>query len=552
MKHMLNRLPVIYKLGLLTMISIIGLLAASSYLAWDGYKQSRQDRKQLVLNTVEVASSVLDWAYQLETSGKMAREDAQTLAKTSIAKMRYGKNEYFWINDMSANVVMHPIKPELDGKSGANIRDPNGVAVFEAFADKVRKEKAGFVEYLWPKPGKDIPVEKISYVKGFEPWGWVVGSGLYTDDLWDEFVSKLTEMGIMILILVLVTGWMAYVISHSVARGIGKAVMVVEAMALGDLSVRIQPKGNDEIARLLQSMANMQSRFSEVVTTVRQGSESVATASAELEQGNIDLSGRTENQASSLEETAASMEELSSTVKQNAANAAQANQLAISASIVAVTGGEAVAQVVDTMKEINDSSKKISDIISVIDGIAFQTNILALNAAVEAARAGEQGRGFAVVASEVRTLAGRSAEAAREIKTLIGSSVEKVTHGTALVDRAGITMTEVVNAIKRVTDLMGEISNASNEQSMGVSQVGEAVMQMDQVTQENAALVEEIAAAATTLKLQAIELVKTVSVFTLAQDSFNQPAMVSIHRKTASVQAQQKLAPNRNVKRIAR
>ena len=545
MKRLLNQLPVMYKLGLLTLISVSGLLTASAYMAWDEYQQSRQDRQQLVLNTVEVASSVLTWAYQFETSGKMPREEAQALAKAAIAQMRYGKNDYFWINDMAANVVMHPIKPELDGKSGGAIRDPNGVAVFELFVKKVRDDKAGFVDYLWPKPGKDVPVEKISYVKGFEAWGWVVGSGLYTDDLWDDFVTKSTRMSIVIFILVLITGWIAIVISRSVARGIGKAVKVVEAMSEGDLSVNIQVKGNDEIARLLQAMSDMQTSFSGVVTNVRRGSENVALASTELEQGNIDLSARTENQASALEETAASMEELSSTVKQNAANAIQANQLAMSASLVAVTGGEVVAQVVDTMKDINDSSKRIADIIGVIDGITFQTNILALNAAVEAARAGEQGRGFAVVASEVRSLAGRSAEAAKEIKTLISASVEKVSHGTALVDKAGVTMTEVVSAIKRVTDLMGEISNASNEQSQGVSQVGQAVMEMDQVTQENAALVEQMAAAATTLKMQALELVETVSIFRMEQTSL---ATASVHRVSAP--AQRKLASSRVTKRI--
>jgi methyl-accepting chemotaxis protein len=262
----------------------------------------------------------------------------------------------------------------------------------------------------------------------------------------------------------------------------------------------------------------MQSSLSSVVTAVRRDSEGVAAASAEIAQGNNDMSARTESQASALEQTAASMEELSGTVRQNADSARTANQLALSASSVAIKGGEVVAQVVDTMKGINESSHKISDIIQVIDGIAFQTNILALNAAVEAARAGEQGRGFAVVASEVRSLAGRSADAAKEIKILINASVERVEQGTVLVDQAGITMNEVVTSIRRVTDIMGEISAASNEQALGVAQVGEAVKQMDEVTQQNAALVEEMAAAASSLKNQASDLVETVSVFRLGSD----------------------------------
>jgi methyl-accepting chemotaxis protein len=293
------------------------------------------------------------------------------------------------------------------------------------------------------------------------------------------------------------------------------ATGITQRIAEGDLGIDIALKGNDQ-SSLLHAIASMRDNFAGIVGNVRQGSEGVATASAEIAQGNHDLSARTESQASALEQTAASMEQLSATVKQNADSARQANQLAMSASAVAVKGGEVVAQVVDTMKGINDASRKISDIISVIDGIAFQTNILALNAAVEAARAGEQGRGFAVVASEVRSLAGRSAEAAKEIKSLINASVERVEQGTALVDQAGVTMTEVVGSIRRVTDLMGEISAASNEQALGVAQVGEAVTQMDQATQQNAALVEEMAAAASSLKSQAEDLVGTVAVFKLS------------------------------------
>jgi methyl-accepting chemotaxis protein len=310
---------------------------------------------------------------------------------------------------------------------------------------------------------------------------------------------------------------MALWIIRAVTRPLHQAVDISRAVAAGDLSVQFDVEGNREIAQLLTALQDMQGNLANIVSRVREGAQSVSIASAEIAQGNHDLSARTESQASALEETAASMEELSSTVKQNADNARQANQLAQNASNVAVQGGEAVSQVVDAMRGINEASNKIADIIGVIDGIAFQTNILALNAAVEAARAGEQGRGFAVVASEVRNLAGRSAEAAKEIKALITDSVERVEQGAAQVDQAGATMTEVVTSVRRVTDIMAEISAASAEQSQGVAQVGEAVTQMDQATQQNAALVEEMAAAASSLTGQARDLVQTVATFKLAQ-----------------------------------
>ena len=308
-------------------------------------------------------------------------------------------------------------------------------------------------------------------------------------------------------------------VSKHVTRPLAVAAQSAQRMSEGDMTVALQTDGKDETSQLLMGLETMRQRLQDIVAAVRGNAEQVSTASAEIAQGNHDLSARTEQQASALEETAASMEELSSTVKQNADSARQANQLAMNASTVALQGGKVVGQVVETMKGINESSRKIADIISVIDGIAFQTNILALNAAVEAARAGEQGRGFAVVASEVRSLAGRSAEAAKEIKSLIGASVERVEQGTALVDQAGETMTAVVNSIQRVTDIMGEISAASNEQAAGVAQVGEAVGQMDQTTQQNAALVEQMAAAASSLKSQAGDLVETVAVFKLANTS---------------------------------
>ena len=343
-----------------------------------------------------------------------------------------------------------------------------------------------------------------------------------------HITSGMIFSGLAATLLALICGAM---VLRSILRQLGgepaAAVAIAHSVSAGDLTVRIDVKPGDT-SSLMAKLKTMQESLIQLVRHVRQGSEAVATASAEIASGNHDLSSRTENQASALEQTAASMEELSATVKQNADSTHQATQLAMNAATVAVKGGEVVAQVVDTMKGINEASKKIADIISVIDGIAFQTNILALNAAVEAARAGEQGRGFAVVASEVRSLAGRSADAAKEIKALIGTSVERVEQGTVLVDQAGSTMNEVVSAIKRVTDLMGEISAASNEQSKGFSQVGDAVTEMDQVTQQNAALVEEMAAAASSLKSQSQELVQTVAVFRLNGNDIQHGLMPSV------------------------
>ena len=300
---------------------------------------------------------------------------------------------------------------------------------------------------------------------------------------------------------------------RSIIAPLRLAQQAADRVASGDLTGTIDTRSEDEAGQVLRALDRMQTSLARVVSGVRQNSDSVATASAQIAQGNQDLSGRTEEQASALQQTAATMEELGTTVRNNAENAKQANQLAKGASEVSARGGDVVGQVVATMQGINESSRKINDIISVIDGIAFQTNILALNAAVEAARAGEQGRGFAVVASEVRSLAQRSAEAAKEIKALIGGSVDQVERGSALVDEAGKTMEEIVGSIRRVSDIVAEIAAASVEQSAGVSQVGEAVSQMDQTTQQNAALVEESAAAADSLRTQARQLVDAVAVF---------------------------------------
>ncbi|NIA00179.1 methyl-accepting chemotaxis protein [Massilia sp. CCM 8734] len=349
--------------------------------------------------------------------------------------------------------------------------------------------------------------------------------------------------GAAALVIGVLAGWW---ITRSITLPINDAVRVARTVAAGDLSARIAPGSSSETGQLLEALGEMNAGLRNIVNQVRNGTDAIATASSQIASGNMDLSARTEQQASSLEETASSMEELTSTVKQNADNARQANQLAISASHVAVQGGSVVAQVVDTMGSINESSHKIVEIISVIESIAFQTNILALNAAVEAARAGEQGRGFAVVASEVRNLAQRSAAAAKEIKMLIDDSVEKVAQGSELVDRAGTTMQAIVTSIKSVADMMGEITAASVEQTAGIEQINQAITQMDEVTQQNAALVEQAAAAAGALQDQAGTLAGVVSVFKLpagAEQTGARPAPRALSPRVPGESATRAVAP---------
>lgn len=337
------------------------------------------------------------------------------------------------------------------------------------------------------------------------------------------YAKSLTSDQVVWLVTAATLFWLAVIVPltllnmSSICQPIERAEQIAKAIAQGDLTDHhIAANGNDETARLLRSLADMQQSLSRLVGQVRQSTDSISTASTEIATGNQDLSARTEQTASNLQRAASSMDQLTNTVRQTADASRQANQLASSAGEVAARGGAVVSQVVSTMNDINASSKKISDIISVIDGIAFQTNILALNAAVEAARAGEQGRGFAVVASEVRSLAGRSAEAAREIKSLIGASVERIETGSRLVTDAGQTMTDIVSSVQRVSDIIGEITAAAAEQSHGIGEVNTSVLQLDQMTQQNAALVEQSAAAAESLREQAERLAEVVSTFKLS------------------------------------
>ncbi len=516
MLHLFS-LTISNKLRLLACSTVVGIIGITIVCLLSERALIIEERQESVHRQVETAYGILAHFQALAATGAVPEAEAKRSALAQIKSLRYGDGDYFWINDMQPRMIMHPIKPELDNTNISEFKDANGKRLFVDMLAVVKAHGEGFVDYLWSKPGEKEPVAKIAYVKAFAPWGWVIGSGVYMDSVnvtfWRQFVW-FSFGGFFLNGSLVVFGLL---IGRSITRPLNQAVAVAKTVATGDLSSHIaahQP--NDETGHLLTALREMNSNLVRIVSEVRADADTIATASSQIAAGNLDLSARTESQASSLEETASSMEELTATVKQNSDHAGEANELAATASNVAVKGKTVVSQVVDTMSSINVSSKKVVDIIDVIDGIAFQTNILALNAAVEAARAGEQGRGFAVVASEVRNLAQRSATAAKEIKFLIDDSVERVASGTRLVDQACATMDEIVDSIGRVSSIMAEITQAGHEQSGGIEQVNQAITQMDEMTQQNAALVEQAAAAAVNLQEKAVNLSHVVSVFKLA------------------------------------
>ena len=464
-------------------------------------------------------------------------EDVKGIKKL-VNELKIGDTGYFYVLDSTSgkefgNLIFHPSR---EGENILQAKDSDG----REYIKEILAKKQGVIHYPWQNQGESAPRQKVVAFASVPSFEWVIAGGAYVDEITREAVMMRNIFAVAGLIAVLLlTALLFVVIRKTIGRPLAQATAIAQQLASGDLTARLDIDRKDEIGQLMTAVNSISQGLANVVWNVRQGTETLATASKEIASGNQDLSSRTEQQASSLEETASSMEELTSTVRQNADNARQANQLAMVASDVAVKGGNVVSQVVNTMDSIHQSSKKIVDIISVIDGIAFQTNILALNAAVEAARAGEQGRGFAVVAAEVRSLAQRSASAAREIKGLIDDSVDKVGAGSKLVGEAGTTMTEIVASIKRVQNIMSEITSASQEQSDGIEQVNQAITQMDSVTQQNAALVEQAAAAAESMQSQTMDLVKHVSFFRLKESKFGtaDEAIAIVQKALESLQA---------------
>ncbi|MBH9653663.1 cache domain-containing protein [Burkholderia pseudomallei] len=512
----MNRMSMNRKLWLALALVWVGLLGVGAWSAFETRTTMLAERKEGMANLVDSAAGVVKAYYALAQSGKMSDEDARRDALERLAAMRYGDSGYLFVMDSKPVVLMHPTLPKLVGTQVGDYLDPDGKRLFVTILNAAKAGGHGFAEYRGRLPHSETAVPKISYVTRFAPWDWNISSGVFLKDIDTVYYETLVGHLAVVFVIGLVITAAMLVIIRNVRASLGgepdEAASLAARIAAGDLTRPVAVRAGDGTS-MMAAMRDMQGRLRSTIGGIRRAAESIAAASHEIASGNHDLSQRTEQQAASLEETAASMEELTATVKQNAENARQASGLANNASEIALKGNDVVSRVIGTMGEINDSSRKIADIIGVIDGIAFQTNILALNAAVEAARAGEQGRGFAVVAGEVRSLAQRSATAAKEIKQLIDASVERVNNGSALVGQAGETMTEILQAVRRVTDIMGEIAAASEEQSSGISQVGRAVTQMDEMTQQNAALVEEAAAAASSLQEQAARLRESVSAF---------------------------------------
>jgi methyl-accepting chemotaxis protein len=508
------------KLWLALLITWLGLLGLGGWAAWQSRTTMLSERKAAVQNVVEAAYGIVADYAKLVDQHTLTIDDAKQQAMARLAAMRYPGNGYMIITTATPVVIMHPTLADLRNKDVSHYADTEGKLLFVEMVKLAQAQGQGFVDYMARLPGSEDHVPKISFVKRFDAWDWYLISGVYVNDINAAFRANLLRYLLTILVIGSFSTIALVLIIRNVKRSLGGepayAAQVAETIADGNLSHSVELARDDQQSMLF-AMQRMQGRLADAIRRIRGGTETITVAAEQMAAGNLDLSARTEQQAASLGETAASMEQLTATVKQNADNALKANQMALSASQLAGEGGAVVGRVVTTMQDIAASSTRVVDIIAVIESIAFQTNILALNAAVEAARAGEEGRGFAVVAGEVRNLARRSADAAKEIKSLIEDSVARVGEGKDLVENAGGTMQSLVDAVKRVTDIISEISAASEEQSRGIEQVNIAIAQMDQTTQQNAAMVEEAAAAAQSMQEQAQLLREVVNTFRLRE-----------------------------------
>ncbi|WP_286010034.1 methyl-accepting chemotaxis protein [Larsenimonas salina] len=497
----------------------IGMIAIVLSLALEGRAEMYSERENGLRNVVHMAMGVIDAAAEKEANGQLTQAEAREQAFSTINAQRFGKegDNYVFTFNSQANILSHPRRDA--GSSMASYTDPQGKPVYMELIKVAKAEGAGYVDYVSKGATADDAFrQKVSFVEYYAPWDTFVAAGIYVDDVRAAFLSNLVNYFLILLavggVVSLVMGVLIRQISKSLGGEPAQAAELVRRVADGDLTADLPLKKNDT-SSLVFNILQMRDTLRDTLMHIRASSDAVDSGASEIAAGNQNLSSRTEQQAASLEETAASMEEITATVKHSADSAHQASTLASEASNTSRRGSGVVKDVVNKMSSISEGSKRISEITAMIDSIAFQTNLLALNASVEAARAGEQGRGFAVVAGEVRELAGRSARAAKEIRGLIDDSTKEIEEGSAMVANADTVMSEMLNSVQRVSDLMSEISAASNEQTRGIEQVNTAVTQMDQVTQQNAALVEEAAAAAASLQDQARQMNERINQFKL-------------------------------------
>ncbi|MFS2225087.1 methyl-accepting chemotaxis protein [Pantoea sp. B65] len=476
-------------------------------------------RKNELREVSQLALSIIKTQADLVDKRLISQAEAQQRAIQTIKDLRYGETGYFTVLNTQAQVIMHPINAKLIGK-GPDVADANGVYIFRDMVAVTRDNQAGYTAYVFPRPGDTEPLPKIAYNIPWSPWGWIITTGLYVDDIDKAFLASLYQNIIVFVAISMLLSIFVYVINRSTLQALGGepryAVEVAARIAAGDLSRTVDKKASDN-SSLIYEMGMMREQLTAVIEEIRDGAEIINTSTHDIVAGNQEIAAHSEQQAISLERTSSSMEEITAAVKQNAENAGQARELARGAVEIASRGGVVMQSVNDTMNGISESAGKIASIIEVVNSIAFQTNILALNAAVEAARAGEQGKGFAVVASEVRNLALRCSQAAQEIKGLVEESVTRVNSGSSQIKIAGSNINDMIEAVHSVSDIMSQISVATEEQSKGISHVNEAIVQIDAVTHQNSVLVQQAVEAASALEDQTRRLTETVAFFNTAR-----------------------------------